>query len=95
VNTNMGKRNSRAVDRSYRNLGHARHGAALDDLKAIGFRSLRAPGSHFLLKTCSSQGQGWLGEGSQGSGVEVERQAKLGLITKASATTKLSISGPA
>src|SRR5262245_29909345 len=91
VNSNMGKKElAELVDRSYRNLGHARTVQLLDDLKAIGFRyATRAGLSISIEDMLIPRAKDGLIKEAKAQVVEVERQAKLGLITESERYNKI------
>src|SRR6266851_1615179 len=91
VNTNMGKKElTELVDRSYRNLGHARTVQLLDDLKAIGFRyATRAGLSISIEDMLIPKAKDGLVKEAKVQVVEVERQAKIGLITESERYNKI------
>ncbi len=91
VNTNMGKKElAELVDRSYRNLGHARTVQLLDDLKTIGFHyATRAGLSISIEDMLIPKAKDNLVKEAKAQVVEVERQAKIGLITESERYNKI------
>src|SRR6202142_1188648 len=91
VNANMGKKElAELVDRCYRTLGHARTVTLLDDLKTIGFRyATRAGLSISIEDMLIPKAKDGLVKEAKAQVVEVERQAKLGLITESERYNKI------
>ena len=91
VNSSMGKKElAELVDRCYRTLGHARTVQLLDDLKAIGFRyATRAGLSISIEDMLIPKAKDNLVKEAKAQVVEVERQAKLGLITESERYNKI------
>jgi len=91
VNNVMGKKElAELVDRCYRTLGHARTVTLLDDLKQIGFRfATRAGLSISIEDMIVPKEKEKLVREAQAQVVEVERQAKLGLITESERYNKI------
>ena len=91
VNTYMGKKElAELVDRCYRTLGHARTVQLLDDLKAIGFRyATRAGLSISIEDMLIPKAKDGLVKEAKAQVVEVERQAKIGLITESERYNKI------
>jgi DNA-directed RNA polymerase subunit beta' len=91
VNSNMGKKElAEIVDRSYRALGHARTVQLLDDLKHLGFQySTRAGLSISIEDMLIPKEKDNLIKEAKAQVVEVERQAKIGLITESERYNKI------
>ena len=84
INITAGKKElAELVDRCYRTLGHARTVQLLDDLKQIGFRFATIAGLSISIEDMLiPKEKERLVKEAQAQAVEVERQAKLGLITE-------------
>jgi DNA-directed RNA polymerase subunit beta' len=91
VNNTMGKKElAELVDRCYRTLGHARTVILLDDLKQLGFRFATKAGVSISIEDMIvPKEKDKLVKEAQGQAVEVERQAKLGLITESERYNKI------
>ena len=91
VNNTMGKKElTELVDRCYRTLGHARTVQLLDDLKTIGFRyATRAGLSISIEDMLIPKAKDGLVKEAKAQVLEVERQAKLGLITESERYNKI------
>ena len=91
VNISAGKKEmAELVDRCYRSLGHARTVALLDDLKQLGFRYATLAGLSISIQDMliPKEKERFVKE-AQAQTVEVERQAKLGLITESERYNKI------
>jgi DNA-directed RNA polymerase subunit beta' len=91
VNQMMGKKElAELVDRCFRALGHSRTVALLDDVKQVGFRyATRAGVSISIQDMIVPKEKDKLVREAQGQVLEVERQAKLGLITESERYNKI------
>jgi DNA-directed RNA polymerase subunit beta' len=91
VNTMMGKKElAELVDRCYRTLGQARTVMLLDDLKNLGFRFATLAGLSISIEDMIvPKEKERLVKEAQAQTVEVERQAKLGLITESERYNKI------
>lgn len=91
INAAMGKKElAELVDRCYRTLGHARTVALLDDLKQLGFRYATQAGLSISIEDMivPKEKERFIKEAQQQT-VEVERQAKVGLITESERYNKI------
>ncbi len=91
INNTMGKKElAELIDRCYRALGHARTVTLLDDVKAIGFRYATRAGISISIEDMivPKEKERFVKE-AQTQVVEVERQAKLGLITESERYNKI------
>ncbi len=91
VNATMGKKELvELIDRCYRTLGHARTVQILDDLKSMGFRyATRAGLSISIEDMIVPKEKDKLIKEAQALVLEVERQAKIGLITESERYSKI------
>jgi len=91
VNQMMGKKElAELTDRCFRALGHSRTVILLDDLKQIGFRyATRAGVSISIQDMIVPKEKEKLVREAQSQVLEVERQAKLGLITESERYNKI------
>ena len=91
VNQMMGKKElAELVDRSFRALGHSQTVKLLDDLKQVGFRyATRAGVSISIQDMIVPKEKEKLVREAQQQVLEVERQAKIGLITESERYNKI------
>ncbi|MFA5975026.1 MAG: DNA-directed RNA polymerase subunit beta' [Elusimicrobiota bacterium] len=91
INNMMGKKElAELVDRCYRTLGQARTVQLLDDIKQIGFRFATRAGLSISIEDMliPKEKERFIKE-AQTQALEVERQAKLGLITESERYNKI------
>jgi len=91
INNTMGKKElAELIDRCYRTLGHARTVTLLDDVKMLGFRFATVAGLSISIEDMIvPKEKEKLIKEAQAQVVEVERQAKIGLITESERYSKI------